>query len=74
MGTVDYSLAIETDRADCPIFDVWVRSERTIPSSAFRMKDYRINGGRIDVGGSVDVSLEMDDPGEEILVPSPEIS
>jgi hypothetical protein len=60
-------LAIETDRADCPIFDVWVRSERTIPSSAFRMKDYRINGGRIDVGGSVDVSLEMDDPGEEIL-------
>jgi len=60
-------LAIETDRADCPIFDVWVRSERTIPSSAFRMKDYRINGGRIDIGGSVDVSLEMDDPGEEIL-------
>ena len=69
-------LAIETDRADCPIFDVWVRSERTIPSSAFRMKDYRINGGRIDVGGSVDVSLEMDDPGEEILAiesVSPEI-
>jgi hypothetical protein len=60
-------LAIETDRADCPVFDVWVRSERTIPSSSFRMKDYRINGGRIDVGGSVDVSLEMDDPGEEIL-------
>jgi len=69
-------LAIETDRADCPIFDVWVRSERTIPSSAFRMKDYRINGGRIDVGGSVDVSLEMDDPGEEILAiesASPEV-
>ena len=60
-------MAIETDRADCPIFDVWVRSERTIPNSAFRMKDYRVNGGRIDVGGSVDASLEMDDPGEEII-------
>ena len=60
-------LAIETDRADCPIFDIWVRSERTIPTSAFRMKDYRVNAGRIDVGGSSDVSLEMDDAGEDIL-------
>ena len=60
-------LAIETDRADCPIFDIWVRSERTIPTSAFRMKDYRVNAGRIDVGGSSDVSLEMEDAGEDIL-------
>ena len=60
-------LAIETDRADCPIFDIWVRSERTIPTSAFRMKDYRVNAGRIDVGGSTDVSLEMEDAGEDIL-------
>jgi hypothetical protein len=60
-------LAIETDRADCPIFDIWIRSERTIPTSAFRMKDYRVNAGRIDVGGSTDVSLEMEDAGEDIL-------
>ncbi len=60
-------LAIETDRPDCPLFDVWVRSERTIPKSVFRMKDYRINAGRIDVGGSVDLKLEMEDPGEEVL-------
>jgi hypothetical protein len=60
-------LAIETDRADCPIFDIWIRSERTIPTSAFRMKDYRVNAGRIDVGGSTDISLEMEDPGEDIL-------
>ena len=60
-------LAIETDSADCPIFDIWVRSERTIPTSAFRMKDYRVNAGRIDVGGSSDVSLEMEDAGEDIL-------
>ena len=69
-------LAIETDRADCPIFDIWIRSERTIPTSAFRMKDYRVNAGRIDVGGSTDVSLEMEDAGEDILAVesgSPEI-
>jgi Protein of unknown function (DUF1573) len=60
-------LCIETDRADCPIFDVWVRSERTIPKSAFRMKDYRVNCGRIEVGGSVDMSLDMEDPGEDVL-------
>ena len=60
-------LAIETDRADCPVFDIWVRSEQTIPKSVFRMKDYRVNAGRIDVGGSVDLKLEMEDPGEEVL-------
>jgi hypothetical protein len=60
-------LAIETDRADCPIFDIWIRSERTIPTSAFRMKDYRLNAGRIEVGGSTDISLEMEDAGEDIL-------
>lgn len=60
-------LAIETDRADCPVFDVWVRTEATIPKSVFRMKDYRVNAGRIDSGGSTDVTLEMEDPGEEVL-------
>ncbi|MFM8640125.1 MAG: DUF1573 domain-containing protein [Planctomycetota bacterium] len=69
-------LVIETDRPDCPVFDVWVRSEDTIPRSVFRMKDYRLNAGRISVGGSADLSSEMDDPGEEILAVecgSPEI-
>lgn len=69
-------LAIETDRADCPIIDIWVRTERTIPKSVFRMKDYRVNAGRIDLGGSTEVKLEMDDPGEDILAvdsPSPDL-
>lgn len=69
-------LAIETDRADCPILDIWVRTERTIPKSVFRMKDYRVNAGRIDLGGSAEVKLEMDDPGEDILAvdsPSPDL-
>lgn len=60
-------LVIETDRTDCPVFDVWVRSEDTIPKSVFRMKDYRLNAGRIAVGGSVDLATDMDDPGEDIL-------
>ncbi len=60
-------LAIETDRADCPVLDVWVRTEGTIPRSVFRMKDYRINAGRIDVGGTAEVNVEMDDPAEDIL-------
>jgi hypothetical protein len=60
-------LAVETDRPDCPIFDVWVRSERTIPRPGLRMKDYRVNAGRIDTGGSADVFVDMEDNGEDIL-------
>jgi hypothetical protein len=60
-------LAIETDRADCPVLDIWVRTEGTIPRSVFRMKDYRINAGRIDLGGAAEVAVEMDDPAEDIL-------
>lgn len=60
-------LVIETDRADCPTFDVWVRSENTIPRKGFAMKDYRVNAGRIDQGGTSEVTVEMDDLSEEVL-------
>jgi hypothetical protein len=60
-------LVIETDREDCPAFDVWIRSENTIPRPGFRMKDYRVNLGRVDVGASVETSVEMEDPGEDML-------
>jgi len=69
-------LTIETDRQDCPILDIWVRTEATIPKSVFRMKDYRVNAGRIDLGGSAEFAIDMDDPGEEIIAvdsPSPEL-
>ncbi len=69
-------LAIETDRADCPVFDVWIRTERTIPKSVFRMKDYRLNVGRLDLGQSKELRFEMDDSGEEVLAvlaESPEV-
>lgn len=60
-------LVIETDREDCPSFDVWIRSENTIPRPGFRMKDYRVNLGRVDVGASVETSVEMEDAGEDML-------
>ena len=65
-------MAIETDRADCPVFDIWVRTAGTIPRPVFKMKDYRVNAGRIDVGGSREVVLEMEDPGEDMLAIQPE--
>ncbi|MFO0962393.1 MAG: DUF1573 domain-containing protein [Phycisphaerales bacterium] len=69
-------LVVETDRADCPVFDVWIRSETTIPRSVLRMKEYRVNAGRIPMGGSSDVTVELEDLGDEILAVeslSPEI-
>jgi hypothetical protein len=60
-------LVVETDHPECPVFDVWIRHETTIPVPGFRMKEYRINAGRIDVGGSAELVVEMDDSGEEIL-------
>ena len=64
-------LVVETDRGDCPAFDIWIRTEGTIPRPVFKMKDYRLNVGRIDVGGSVDVNVEMDDSGEEVIALQP---
>jgi hypothetical protein len=58
---------VETDREECPVFDVWVRNEATLPQPGFRMKEYRVNAGRIDLGGTGQVTVEMDDPGEDIL-------
>ena len=75
-GSFPAYLAIETDREDCPVFDVWIRTAATIPKSVLRMKDYRVNVGRIDLGGSKDVMLDMEDPGEDIIAAqseSPEV-
>ena len=65
--TFPVSLIVETDRPECPVFDVWIRHESTIPTPGFRMKEYRVNAGRIDVGGSNDVVVELEDTGEDLL-------
>ena len=65
--TFPASLVVETDRPDCPVFEVWVRNEATLPQPGFRMREYRINAGRIDTGSFVDLPIEMDDTGDEVI-------
>jgi hypothetical protein len=65
--TFPVALIVETDRPECPVFDVWIRHESTIPTPGYRMKEYRINAGRIDAGGSTEIVVELEDPGEELL-------
>ena len=60
-------LVLETDRADCPVLNIWVRSRDTMRQSVLRMKEYEVNLGRIAMGGTAEASVEMEDPGEEIL-------
>lgn len=60
-------LVLETDRADCPVVNIWVRSRDTMRQSVLRMKEYEVNLGRVPMGGSSDAAVEMEDPGEEIL-------
>ena len=35
--------------------------------SVLRMKEYEVNLGRVPMGGTAEASVEMEDPGEEIL-------
>jgi hypothetical protein len=60
---------IETDRADCPLIDVFVRHESTFPKVAFRFTDYRHAFGRIEQGASHDFVVEATDlaSGERIV-------
>jgi hypothetical protein len=60
-------LVVETDRPECPVFDVWIRTETTIPKPGFKMKDYRLNVGRVDQGGSMDTAIEFEDFGDPVL-------
>jgi hypothetical protein len=65
--TFPASLVVETDRPECPVFEVWIRNEATLPQPGFRMREYRINAGRIDTGSFVDLPIEMDDTGDEVI-------
>ena len=38
---------IETDRADCPLLDVFVRHESTLPKPVLRLTEYRHTFGRV---------------------------
>ena len=60
---------IETDRADCPLIDVFVRHESTFPKVAFRFTDYRHTFGRIEQGASHEFVVEATDlaSGERVV-------
>ena len=59
---------IETDRADAPLVDVFVRHTSTFPKVAFKFTDYRHTFGRIEEGSSHDFFVEISElgPGERI--------
>lgn len=50
---------IETDRADSPLVDVFVRHESTMPRPVLKMTDYRHTFGRIEQGASVEFVAEI---------------
>lgn len=52
---------IETDRADSPLVDVFVRHETTMPRPVLKMTDYRHTFGRIEQGTSVEFLVELNE-------------
>jgi len=50
---------IETDRADAPLLDVFVRHESTFPRVQFKFTDYRYTFGRMEEGNSYDFVVEL---------------
>ena len=68
-GKAPRYLIIETDRADCPLVDIFVRHESNFPKVAFKFTDYRHTFGRMIEGGSHEFSIEISElkPGERIV-------
>jgi hypothetical protein len=62
-------LIVETDRADCPLVDLFVRHESTFPKVVFRLSGYRHTFGRIEEGGSHEFHLDVTElpAGERIV-------
>jgi len=62
-------LIVETDRADCPLVDLFVRHESTFPKVVFRFSGYRHTFGRLEEGGSHEFHLDVTElpAGERIV-------
>lgn len=60
---------IETDRADAPLIDIYVRHESTFPKVAFKFSDYRYTFGRMEEGKSYEFTVEVSEiaDGERIV-------
>jgi hypothetical protein len=60
---------IETDRADCPLVDVFVRHESTLPRPALKLTDYRHTFGRLEQGTAHEFTIDVNDlpTGERVI-------
>ena len=52
---------IETDRADCPLVDVFVRRESSLPRPSLKLTDYRHTFGRLEEGTSHEFTVDISD-------------
>ncbi len=60
-GNMPRHWMIETDRADCPLVDVYIRHESTLPRPVLRLTDYRHSFGRIEQGESAEFVVDVTD-------------
>ncbi len=60
-GNMPRHWMVETDRADCPLVDVYIRHESTLPRPVLRLTDYRHSFGRIEQGTSADFVVDVTD-------------
>jgi hypothetical protein len=60
-GNMPRHWMIETDRADCPLVDVYIRHESTLPRPVLRLTDYRHSFGRIEQGESSEFIVDVTD-------------
>jgi len=60
---------VETDRADCPLVDVFVRHESTLPRPALKLTDYRHTFGRLEQGTTHEFTIDVNDipTGERVI-------
>lgn len=57
-------MLIETDREDCPVLDVRIRSERSVPRGRVKLADFRLNLGAMAPGESRVFDIGLLEPTE----------
>ena len=64
-GAVPLFWIVETDRPDCPLVDIRMRLESTMPRPTFKMQDYRITFGRVEQGQTADFTVQIAEQPED---------
>lgn len=52
---------IETDRADCPLVDIFVRHESSMPRPVLKLTEYRHTFGRVEEGTPFEFTIDIND-------------